>query len=59
MAVKMILQQNKKMLFVISVLFNGEFKVALHQIKYLSRVRGALSNCYGVNVTKAVIGAYM
>ena len=23
------------------------------------RVRGAPSNCYGVNVTKAVIGAYM
>ena len=33
--------------------------IAPNQVNCQVRVRGASSNLYGVNVTKAVIGAYM
>ena len=37
----------------------AEGGIAPNQVIARSRVRGAPSNCYGVYVTKAVIGAYM
>ena len=38
---------------------SGEGGIAPNQVIARSEFRGAPSNVYGVNVTKAVIGAYM